>query len=188
MKKTLNGVLAALMILSLLAGTAFAAETEDFRVIATEACELRGEPGSDGEVLGTLLADMDALYMCETAIDDQGVAWYYVDLGSAPGWVSSEFVEFVALEEGSAGCYVDLHGVNIIEATGGDSNIRTNPDREAEIVGLLKQGETAVYAGQSYLDYRGVRWDFVEFEDANGEGKDGWISSMYTSAKALPAE
>ena len=78
--------------------------------------------------------------------------------------------------------------MDYIEATGGDSNIRSNPDREAEIVGLLTQGSSAVYAGKSYVDYRGIRWDFVEFEGSDGVKNDGWISSMYTEPRELSGE
>ena len=183
MNHTMKSILAALMILALLMCAALAEGEEQPAdgVYAVETCDILDAPNSKGEVLATI-GEEDALtYLYEVSQDGSGVLWFHVSCGDVQGWVTSEHAEY------RGGDYdLELPEVEIICATGGDSNIRVAPDKEAEIIGLLKMDERAAYAGQSHMDARGVRWDLVEFEN-NGEGKTGWVSSMYTTASAADA-
>ena len=181
MKKTLYCILSVLMILALLMGVALAEEEPTDGVYPTGECDILDAPNSKGEVLASV-GEEDALtYLYEVAQDGRGVLWFHVSCGDVLGWVSAETAEY------RGGDYdLELTEVEAICATGGDSNIRVAPDKEAEIVGLLKKDDSAVYAGQSHMDARGVRWDLVEFEN-NGENQTGWVSSMYTTANASDA-
>lgn len=186
MKKTLKTALAALMILALLLAAALAensdaAEPAENGVVSiTAACGVFAEPSLESEALTEVLEGDRLTYLYEAKVDGSDVVWYSVNCGDINGWVPAECAAYL----GDDICYETvLEDVEFIEATGGDSNIRTAPDREAEIIGLLKQGQVIVYAGVSYVDYRAVRWDYVELEDGRG-----WISSMYTTPKAPEGE
>lgn len=173
MKRILAVALAALM---LMAGAALAKDY-DFSVKATEQCNVRSEPSLDAPIVDTMDKGEECYYMYESSVDSRGVAWYMVDAGYEIGWVSSVYTELV-------GNFQRIPGIDVIRATGGDSNIRAVPETDAAIIGILKQGSGAIYV-YSYTDYRGVRWDFVEYEDEDGEGRDGWVSSKYTSTEAI---
>ena len=192
MKKTLCRAIAAMMALALLLTAALAETSDDAAeavengvVYATADCSVYAKASLESEALTELLEGDRLTYLYEAEEDESGLIWYSVNCGDISGWVCADSAAYA----GDDICYETvLEDIGIIEATGGDSNIRSAADRDAEIVGLLKQGETAIYAGKSYVDYRAVRWDFVEFEDGNGNGRDGWISSKYTTAKALEGE
>ena len=173
MKRILAATLAALM---LMAGAALAKDY-DFSVRATEQCNVRSEPSLDAPIVDTMDKDEECYYMYESSVDSRGVAWYMVDAGYEIGWVSSVYTELV-------GDFHRLSGIDLIHATGGDSNIRAVPETDAAIIGMLKKGSVANYV-YSYTDYRGVRWDFVEYEGKDGEGHDGWVSSKYTSTSSI---
>ena len=64
----------------------------------------------------------------------------------------------------------------IVVGTGGDSNIRVAPDLDAKIIGRLDEGDVADYCGFSEYDWRGVRWDYINYY-----GTKGWVSSRYTT-------
>ena len=192
MKKILCRAIAAMMALVLLLTAALAEGGDDAAeavengvVYATADCSVYAEASSKSEALTELLEGDRLDYLYEAKEDESGLLWYSVNCGDISGWVCSDSARYA----GDDICYdTALEDIGVIEATGGDSNIRVAPDRDAEIIGLLTQGETAIYAGKSYVDYRAIRWDLVEFEDRDGNGREGWISSKYTTPKALEDE
>lgn len=186
MRHILIRVLTVLVVLALLAPSCLAdPKAYDFWVVATEPCDVRVEPEADAAVNGMMEKGDEMIYMYDLVIDAEGTVWYCVDAGYNIGWVDSRSVRL--LGECGVICEGDRFEVTqdvlAIRATGGDSNIREMPNQETWSLGILKEGDVAVYAGLSYTDDRDVTWYFVEFEDENGEGRDGWVSSKYTTAE-----
>ena len=184
MKKILNCTIAALIALALLAGMAFAEAPQTFLTVA-EDCAVRVAPDPEGDALIDAKADAQLAFQLKAVLDENNALWYSVLCDGEDGWIAAEYAELVGTEDGYA---ITVENVGLIEATGGDSFIRAKADREAEIVGQLNLGEFGIYGGDSFVDYRGVRWDCIEFEGSDGVEHIGWISSMYTSPKALNAE
>lgn len=185
MKRIFFCTLAALTALALLASGASAAKAWDYWIVATGDCHLRAGANLNADVITVIQKGHDAEFLGELGLDSRGVVWYYVDAGKYEGWVSSKYAQLTGENDLTfdGGDSYELPSAELVSATGGDSNIRSMPDRGAPVVGLLRRGENAIYAGLSYDDYRGVRWDYVEFEDGDGYGASGWISSKYTTAK-----
>ena len=186
MMKALKCSLALLLTLALLIPFALAeggdeAAVENGIVTVIADSSVLAEPSPGAEALADVLEGDRLVYLYEGIEEGFKPFWFFVSCGDISGWISVEFAKYA----GDDICYLTaLDDVKRIEGVGGDSNIRVEPNREAEIIGLLKQGETVVYAGASYVDSRTVRWDFVEFENRDGDSVNGWISSMYTEPKA----
>lgn len=182
MKRILFCTLAALTALALLASGASAAKAWDYWIATTASCNVRTWADLDADVVTTLPAHDMAYFEGDMYLDDRGVMWYYISTYSGDGWVSSKYAQLNS-DMGTSfdgASFYRLSGVRRVVASG-DCNVRRMPELNGYIVGTLRKGTKSIYAGMSYRDDRGVRWDFVEFEDsADGEGKDGWVSSKYT--------
>lgn len=64
---------------------------------------------------------------------------------------------------------------DLLVAAASDSNIRSLPSLDGNVIGLLKKGEQLVYLNISATDGRGVQWYCVPVGDTYG-----WISEKYT--------
>lgn len=190
-------ILAALMIMVLLTGSAMACYEYNGIVCAVAgSTNIRSCPGLYGEIIGTLPKGEVCYYLSESAYDDRGVLWMMVDYDGTMGWVSEKYVETNGVRgnmdyydhntEGDSeypvydygyDCssqYISSYGT--VVATGGDTNIRSWAGLEYSIVGAMPEGAAAVYKGSSSTDNRGVRWDYVDYC-----GVQGWVSSRYTT-------
>ena len=94
------------------------------------------------------------------------MVWYYVNFNGTVGWVSSRYAKLYA---GS------ISLTRYVTATNGDVNIRKTPSLLGADLGTLKEGNSAVYLGQSSTDDRGVVWYYVNYN-----GTVGWVSSRYS--------
>ena len=59
--------------------------------------------------------------------------------------------------------------------TTGDVWLRTGPGLDYDSVAILKTGRSYEYLGESSVDERGVVWYKIRYN-----GRDAWVSSMYT--------
>lgn len=125
-----------------------------------------------GKELGTLAKGQVANYLGQSATDERGVIWYRISYGTITGWVSSRYTELRAA--GSTTAYT----ASWVSGDGGNSNIRNAPNLSANEVGLLPQGASASYLGQTQYDARGVAWYYISYN-----GVTGWVSSKYTSLR-----
>lgn len=153
--------------------------TYDSYVRATSRVNVRTGPGLDYDDMGTLVAGEQVLYLGYSAIDEAGYVWYQVQYYSfGVGWVSSVYSEVVY--GGSAGVSdntknnVNTNG-SYVEATKGNSNLRTGPGLDYDDIGTMHKGDTATFLGNTSVDERGVTWYYVNFN-----GDIGWVSSRYT--------
>ena len=62
-----------------------------------------------------------------------------------------------------------------ISGDDGKSNVRTGPGRDYKSIGVLHRGEDARFLGDTASDERGVVWYKIRWN-----GRDAWVSSMYT--------
>lgn len=89
MKNRVIRVMAALVALMLLSGTALA------EVRTTGNVWLRVGPGLDYDPV-TIVSEGKTLdYLGEQSVDERGVAWYKVTAGEKTGWVSSRYSELI---------------------------------------------------------------------------------------------
>ncbi|MDO4357583.1 MAG: SH3 domain-containing protein [Clostridia bacterium] len=152
-----------------------------YNVRATASVNVRTGPGLGYADMGTLVKGEQVEYLEQSSRDDRGVTWYQVQYYSnGVGWVSSVYAELV-VSDGSTGVASTESNVtgNYVEATGGQSNLRSGPGLGYTDVGTMKKGTTATYLGQSSVDERGVRWYYVNFN-----GTTAWVSSRYTTLKS----
>ncbi len=152
-----------------------------YNVRATASVNVRTGPGLGYADMGTLEKGEQVTYLNQSSADDRGVTWYQVQYYSnGVGWVSSVYAELVASDGGTgvASTEGNVTG-SYVEATGGQSNVRSGPGLSYEDMGTLKKGEPAAYLGDSSVDERGVRWYSVRFE-----GRSAWVSSRYTTLKS----
>jgi len=127
---------------------------------------IRSGPGLGHPILNTMFKGETAVYLGVSATDNRGVTWYNVQFEDTSGWVSSVYAELTGSPE---------FAQTVVEASGGNSNVRTGPGLGYASVGTLFKGETADYLGVSSIDERGVTWYCIDFD-----GQTGWVSSKYT--------
>lgn len=148
-------------------------------VRATGQVNVRSGPGAGYDNLGTMEKNEQVVYLGQSAKDGNGVTWYkirYYSFGEA--WVSSahsKIVSDAAFSEGVADESAKVTG-SYVKATGGKSTLRSGPGLGYKDLDTVQKGETATYLGSYSKDERGETWYKVRFE-----GKEGWISSRYTT-------
>ena len=130
---------------------------------------IRSTPSLYGTQVGMLPQGSSAAYLGQTSVDNRGVAWYMISYGGVTGWVSSMYTTL-------SGSYSYNSGSGTVYASDGDSYIRSTPSLYGTQVGMLPQGTTATYLGQTSVDNRGVAWYMISYGNVTG-----WVSSMYTT-------
>ena len=170
--KKMGKALAALLIAALLLSGAigFAALAGGY-VQATASVNVRKGPGLYYSDVGTLTKGQQLSYLGETSTDSRGVVWYKVNYKGSTAWVSSVYSKIVSGGSSSGSGYV--------EATGGQSNLRSGPGLAYSDVGTLHKGETVSYLGEQSTDDRGVVWYKVSYK-----GKTCWVSSRFTTLRS----
>ena len=151
----------------------------DTYVRATSSVNVRAGAGLGYDDIGTLAKGEQVLYLDTYTCDSRGVMWYKVQYYSmGTGWVSSVYSELVFGTE--SGVEEDNTAVTgfYVEATSGNSNLRSGPALTYEDLGTMKKGEVASYLGSYSTDERGVIWYYVRFD-----GQVGWVSSRYTTLR-----
>lgn len=67
----------------------------------------------------------------------------------------------------------------IVYGDSGKSNIRVSPSKDSSPIGVLHQGESLEYMGDTEYDNRGVAWYSVRYD-----GQKAYVSSKYTLLKS----
>jgi len=174
-------ILLALTIWLISLNSAFALGELTWYVRATAQVNVRSGAGVGYKDVGTLEKNEQVPYLNETAKDKSGQTWYkirYYSFGDA--WVSSAYSRVVTDQVGMSGV-ATINGKttgSFVEATNGDSNLRTGPGLGYQDIGTVKNGECARYLNMSSVDERGVRWYKVFYN-----GDEGWLSSRYTTLR-----
>ena len=128
---------------------------------------VRSKPSLSGSSLGAVKSGHVFDYAGSASVDDRGVIWYKVFYKDDSGWVSGKFSD---LEGGaSESAYV---------VATAEINVRTGPALSAKTLGAINNGDALVYADESSLDSRNVRWYKVYYQD-----DIGWVSSMYSELR-----
>jgi uncharacterized protein YgiM (DUF1202 family) len=65
---------------------------------------------------------------------------------------------------------------NYVKASGGQTNVRNQPNLNGKSLKVMEKGTTATYLNASSTDERGVVWYKVSYN-----GTTGWVSSKYTT-------
>lgn len=174
-------ILLALTIWMISLNSAFAFVNLTWYVRATARVNVRSGPGVSYSDFGTLEKNEQVPYLNESAQDKGGQTWYkirYYSFGDA--WVSSAYSRVVTDQAGMSGvASINSQTVgSYVEATNGDSNLRTGPGLGYDDIGTVKDGECARYLNMTSVDERGVRWYKVFYN-----GEEGWLSSRYTTLR-----
>ena len=185
MKKILITIAATILMLTILAAGALAAACVRF----SGTTNVRSGPGLDCSIIGSVNAGSTLDYTGSTCYDNRGVAWYKIRLGRNSGWVSSRYASFT--NHGGTASYASGGSGNTgvtrsgsygapsggyVEATDGDTNVRSGPGLGYEILGVLDRGCGASFTGDIRYDNRGVAWYKIRL------GRNsGWVSSRYTT-------
>ena len=151
----------------------------DTYVHATASVNVRAGAGTGYDDIGTLAKGEQVLYLGTYDYDSRGVMWYKVEYYSmGTGWVSSVYSELVFGTESG----VEENGTPVVgyyvEATAGNSNLRSGPGLTYDDLDTMQKGEVASYLGSYSTDERGVVWYYVRFD-----GQIGWVSSRYTALR-----
>ena len=145
--------------------------SNDYVLISGGDCHVRSMPNLSGTSYGVLREGQTAHCLGGQSTDNRGVLWYEIDFNGMSGWVSSK--------------YALLNGVGAVtyaNITGGDCNMRNNPNLSGKVLKVLKEGASAIYQGQTSTDNRGVDWYYVNYN-----GTYGWVSSKYTVLSSTPS-
>ena len=89
MKNRVIRILAAAVAMMLILGLALA------EVRTTGDVWLRTGPGLDYDAVSILSSGKSFEYLCESSVDERGVAWYRISAGGKEGWVSSRYTELI---------------------------------------------------------------------------------------------
>uniref|UniRef100_UPI004057BBF3 cell wall hydrolase n=1 Tax=Acetatifactor sp. TaxID=1872090 RepID=UPI004057BBF3 len=123
------------------------------------ALNVRSEASGDSEKVGMLYKD------CGGIILERKDGWTKLQSGNVIGWASDEYLLFDEEAEELAN---DV-GKTIATVNTETLRVRTAPDAEADILGLLPEGEiTEVVSGAE------EEWVCIDFE-----GQDGYVSSEF---------
>lgn len=167
MKRILATILMAALMMTLFAGFAMAATY----VQATRAyVNVRSGPGTGYTDLWTLVNGEKVEYLGTSS--DGG--WHKVQYYSyGTGWVAASHTKLVG---GSSSGSSSSSSSGYVEASKGNSNVRSQPNLNGRDLGTMNKGATASYLGQQSTDDRGVVWYKVNYN-----GTVGWVSSRYTT-------
>lgn len=181
--KNMKRIAAALLILSLLIGTALACDegytgstyatqnaytnNEGIVFAVTGKSYIRGSADPDGWIVGSLPEHREASYLGERAYDYRGVAWYKVYYSGVTGWISSRYTYLSIVQ-------TDYSNYGRTLYASGTSYIRTAPSTDARDLGSVKKGSSCSYEGKYTSDMNGRIWYYVSYR-----GTTGWISSRY---------
>ncbi len=127
----------------------------------TNALNVRSEPNEEAEKVGKLYKD------CGGIILERKDGWTKLQSGNIIGWASDQYLLFD--EEAEALAY-DV-GKLIATIDTETLRVRTEPDGEASICGLLPKGEIV-----EVLDDGESEWICIDFE-----GSDGYVSAEYVT-------
>ena len=142
----------------------------DRKVTATSGQTYIRSAGSlSADKLDVLHEGESGTYLNEDHVDERGVVWYRISFDGIKGWVSSKYTTLSSA--------VELPTLKVT-ATSGQTNVRTEPNLNGKILGVLREDKSLTYLNQSSTDDRGVVWYKVSFE-----GGSGWVSSKYTTLK-----
>lgn len=86
------------------------------------------------------------------------------------------------LEPQTAGDPSSSYSGSVDVTATGNVNVRADAGKDYKSLGTLKKGTSAPYLNVSKVDERGVVWHKVSFN-----GKEGWVSSMYSACKPIDA-
>ena len=174
-------ILPALLVLALMAVMAAPACAQSYAV-AVNGAAVRTGPGLGYSLCAQLGKGSTVSYLQQSAYDSRGVLWYRISLNNGEsGWVSSASAELT--DEAGFATYASGAGVAPDAAFGfltgevtvtGNVNVRSGPGLGHEILGTMREGETAVYLGVTSSDERGVAWYWIQAGDVTG-----WVSSVY---------
>lgn len=137
---------------------------------------IRSNPNLSGSQLAVLKNGYSATYLNERSVDERGVVWFRVNYNGTYGWVSGKYGMLYGNVVSLPPVSSTTPSGSYVKATGGDCNVRTQPDLGAKVLTCMNKGESASYLNESSVDYRGVTWYKVKFD-----GVTGWVSSRYAS-------
>ena len=156
------------------AALAKAIDTEEFYVYFEGDCNVRNEPGLDGDVMGTYKTGETAMFVNEASIDERGVRWYLVVIGDNLGWASSRYATLTNGEI-SPVYYEDEWEMSAYYEMKDEHLLMREPDENSAVLDTLEAGDHATDLGYFYFDDAGESWYYVTYA-----GQAGWIEAMGT--------
>ena len=156
--KTMMKIVAVVMIVLMMAGTALAAG----QIKTSGNVNVRTGAGLDYKSKGTVKAGTVLKYD-ETKKDSRGVTWYHVP--GKGGWISSKYAKQVS-DSGKS--------YSSVKITGNTVNARKGAGLNYDVIATVKAGKVLKFEGETKKDSRCVSWYKV-----SGGGKTGWVSSKY---------
>ena len=156
----IHPLLTALLIISLTWLTLLCltnADWADTGVIKGSVVNIRSEPGTSHEIVGTVYEGT------EVTISQQQGDWYKISVGNTSGWVSSSLITAQATAR--------------VTVTGTTVNLRSGPGTSYDKVGQVSQGETLILLG--------TEGDW--FKVKNSSGKTCYVAaSLARKTDAVP--
>ena len=142
-------------------------------------CNVRSGPSLSHNSRGTAYVGDVLFGTGEISTDSRGIAWYSVLYKGSKGWVSSVYASltgFTKKSSSKSSSSSSSASGSVVVGTSGDSHVRTGPGLGYDKLGVLHNGNSASFLGQTSTDSRGVVWYKISWN-----GSSGWVSSRYTS-------
>ena len=136
-------------------------------------CNVRSGPSLSHDTLGTARQGSVLTGLGTIRTDSRGIEWYSVSFRDQDGWVSSTYASLSGFEDYA----INDYGRYVVGVSG-DSNVRTGPGLDYGKLGVLYEGSSAAFLGQTSVDERGVEWYRISWKDSAG-----WVSSRYTALR-----
>ena len=143
-------------------------------VYITGKCNVRSGPSLSHNSIGTAYKGDVLTGTGNISTDSRGIAWYSVIYKGNPGWVSSVYASITGGVSSSSSSSSSSSGT--VRGVTGDSFVRTGPGLSYSDIGVLRNGSSATFLGETSVDSRGVVWYKISWN-----GSYGWVSSRYTS-------
>ena len=139
-------------------------------------CNVRTGPSLSYSILGTAYNGDVLTGTGSISTDNRGVEWYSVRFHGNTGWVSSVYASLSGHSGGYSGGGSSSKSGSVVVGTSGDSHVRSGPGLGYSKLGVLYDGSSAAFLGDTSVDNRGVVWYKISWN-----GSSGWVSSRYTS-------
>lgn len=144
----------------------------------TGKCNVRSGPSLSHNSIGTAYVGDVLTGTGSISTDSRGIAWYSVSYKGNAGWVSSVYasIDYSGSFFDSPSSYSGSYSGGTVRGTSGDSHVRTGPGLGYGKLGVLYQGSSATFLGNTSVDNRGVVWYNISWN-----GSSAWVSSRYTT-------
>ncbi|KMJ60550.1 hypothetical protein AB685_05415 [Bacillus sp. LL01] len=142
--------------------------TEQIATITTDGLNIRSEPSTQSEVLGSLSSGQQVEVLAVRG------NWLNISINGTIGWIHSDYANIGATDSGDQGVRTPKTEATIKVA---GLNVRSEPTLNSKVLDQLPQGATVTIIRERN------NWCEIEYDN----GKKGWIAGWFLEKNGVPS-